>query len=665
MKELEGKRYMFWKNVQEMDSKTGKMKTVKKPVDIQGITTSYKDEKKWLSCTAAASMVNDTRKLAYVLCGSKYVGIDFDISYEDERVQQALTMLDTYWEVSQSGVGAHAFLEVEGVTDAIARKEVDDFAPEPEDGGKKPNFFEYLRGYVTYKGDGKDVPVRKVSAVEFAKITQALLKLCKKAPVVEEPTVTHVTTTPTVVAVTIEQIRLNNHLLDTHKKWAKLSVGDDSDYEGNASNADLAAANILAAECPRAMAEKMFYTFRSRPKVNERPEYVKDIFDKAYEERNPTEKVERCSSRPVLKVTFSNDTVAKAKEIYESGKFFDYCHEVWRKVWFSDTFILDFMLLQAGLTYVENADSGIHIAIQGDPQSGKSGAAKLAIQFIRFDRIMNRTCSPKYLFYEDNLKEKTTALLDDTEMTEEMAQIMRGPLTQWRTGSEHGVVDNMKKRVLSIPKRVSLVITNVDSIAKNQYLAQDDSRYLKLNVRRSKEDKDAVFKLHQQVSPSIAEELDVIQAMWDMMVEKTVKLHTELGREDKEIRDALRRLDMILARALLCGRDTTNDEDIAVIKTLEHYVKFQQSATASPPNDTEIAVLKALKESTNNSGTYIPLSVGELQERTNYSDGAIRYALHGRGGSMSNPNGGLLVNSPHVKVEDVEKSKTAFVVYKN
>ena len=86
-------------------------------------------------------------------------------------------------------------------------------------------------------------------------------------------------------------------------------------------------------------------------------------------------------------------------EIYESGKFIQFCKENFQKIWYGDLHVLQAILYVGATFHLDNADEPIHLHVGGTTQSGKSDSVKTALKFIHPNDKLTRTFSPKWIYY--------------------------------------------------------------------------------------------------------------------------------------------------------------------------------------------------------------------------------------------------------------------------
>jgi len=374
-------------------------------------------------------------------------------------------------------------------------------------------------------------------------------------------------------------------------------------------------------------------------------EYFKKIEAKNNEEKLREWEASRKSDDNVEQLQKKREDEAVAKKIYESGGFLKYCRETFEKIWLGDVHILEGVLFTAANMRVMNAKDGIHLHIMGTTQAGKSDSVKAAMQFVHPGDRLIKTFSMKYLYYAEELHPNTIVFSDDTTFEPETASLYRNMLTSWFTGVTRGTVVNHLKKDLTIPARVSLILTSVESVVLDTDDGQDESRFLTLEVRRTPEQMAAIRAFIQEDHPDIKPTLDVVYAAWASITPRNVKLHKTVDK-DIPIREFKRYLTLVQAHALLCNRTTTTDDDFDAIEKFLTYSKpmIDSSTPAFTRKEATVRDCLTLKKKT----------VEEIVAATGMSIQDVYRALRGREGTFQKPRGGLMAKEP--RLEYVQES---------
>jgi len=342
----------------------------------------------------------------------------------------------------------------------------------------------------------------------------------------------------------------------------------------------------------------------------------------------------------------------RAAGIYQSGGFIDLCKDNFSKIWLGDLHILEGILYCAANTRVLNAQDAVHIHISGSTQTGKSDGVKTALQFVHPADQQTKTFSPMYLFHASksgDLHERMLLFTDDTVLDPEIAALYRNVLTSWKEGVNRGTVVNNEPKTLHIPARISLILTSIDSVVSVSDEGQDESRFLTLEVRRTKEQMASIRQFIQRSKPDIKKERLLCCAVWDMITPREITLHKTIEK-DLPIREFKRFLTLCQARAVLCNRSTTNDEDFDAIEKFLSYSRPMLNSTTAAFTRKESAVLGCLSVDK-------WLGISDITEKCGLDIYTVYRALRGTRGSFHAPTGGLMQKETRLLHKE-EKSDT-------
>ncbi len=336
------------------------------------------------------------------------------------------------------------------------------------------------------------------------------------------------------------------------------------------------------------------------------------------------------------------DLLEFAGSIFYGGDFIEYCKAVFEKIWYEDEYVLEAILYQAAIARMKNPYMGVHLHFAGATQIGKTKSVYAALKIVHPSDVLNRKFSKQWMFYSKTLHERTILFADDLTMDAETAEHLRAMLTSWDEGCERGVTGvNREEIILKIPRRVSLILSSVENVSKESDDAQDESRFLTVNMRtRSPETEKAIRKFMQQPSVDISQELKTIHLIWEYFIEPEiikVELHDTLEKEIP-FREFGRYLAMIQAHALLCGRTKTSKEDMDAIDAFLQNTRPMLNSTTAGFTNNERCVLECLS-------TEEWMSIKEIQDKTGLTYNNVVRALRGKEGTLDNPTNGLLVKS--------------------
>ena len=351
------------------------------------------------------------------------------------------------------------------------------------------------------------------------------------------------------------------------------------------------------------------------------------------------------------------DLGIEARTLYNQGKFIEECKKEFSKQWYNDTYMLEFILLMGAALRVRNAHEGMHLHISGDTQSGKSAGAKTALKFLAKEATMTKTFTPKAIFYAEGiLHERMVVLCDDTTQGPEVAEVYRNILTSWDSGVERMTVNQGKGVELKVPKRVSLIMTNVESVAQVSDDGQDESRYLTIEVRHTNDEMERIWKFVQlEAQPFDKGRMTLLHMVWDEMpLDVDIALHKEFPFKGT-MRETKRFATMVQAHALLCGRQTTSDADITAVENLLSYSKKMISSSIAPLTRNEEALRATL------TPEWEPCP--DVAARLKITRDKLYVAIRGKNGSFENPTGGLLKKEARFEAKQASNPDESNVRY--
>lgn len=341
-----------------------------------------------------------------------------------------------------------------------------------------------------------------------------------------------------------------------------------------------------------------------------------------------------------------DDIAKEAKEKYESGIFLDYCIKAFRKVWLGDSFILQALMYVCTTYFVTNPNEPIHLHPSGRTQAGKTDAVKTGLKFFPPQFYLVADSTPRALYYADEKDvHPDMMVLWDEGLTPEAKEVLRSYLTSWTDGTTRLTTEkeNGRNKAIKakIPPRINLILTCQDGIYDESPEAQDESRLLNIEIRRSQEDELKIIEFIQELEKhpvDISHELAVSHAVWMQMPHAKVTLHKTFDfivGTQPTTREFKRYLTLLKANALLHNRTMTTEEDVKDVDTFLSYSKPMISATqAARPRDQTV-ILQNL-----NTGEW--KTAERIQRETGLSYLQTVRGLRGSKGTFRSPSGGLL-----------------------
>jgi hypothetical protein len=366
--------------------------------------------------------------------------------------------------------------------------------------------------------------------------------------------------------------------------------------------------------------------------------YAKPKIDDSFDWLNPKKATPTEAKEQALSVEkYENDLQRLASELYQSGKFIDFCTKQFQKIWISDEHILKVMLYTAASFKLKNPDEGVHVHVTGITQIGKSDSCKTAFKFIPDRYKLIRTFSPKWIFHANQngtkIQQNCILFSDDTKLDEEVAGLYRNILTSWHEGVIRGTVINNKAVDLEVPKHVSLILTSIDSVCEIGKEGQDESRFVTVEVRRTAELDKEIREFIQKQRVDISKQLSLIHTVWNLIPEQEVTIHKLIDR-NCTIREFKRFMTFVKCNALLHNRTTTTDDDFNEVESFLAYSKPMIDAQTPAHQRDEEAILSILTSQWK--------TIKEIRHDTGMSYLRTIRAIRGNTGTMENPSGGLL-----------------------
>jgi hypothetical protein len=337
------------------------------------------------------------------------------------------------------------------------------------------------------------------------------------------------------------------------------------------------------------------------------------------------------------------DREERARGLYLSRGFVKYCQEAFAKMWYGDQHVLNAVLLQAAALYITNISSGINLHIAGKTQSGKSDAVRHALKFLPDNLKYSGTFSRLALYHSKKFHDEIIVFSDDTQFDPETAAILRGVLTSWEEGTDRETLAGKEWVTVHVPRRLNMILTAVESVARESDDGQDESRFMTLEISRNPETERMIRMFMQEKKPDVSQELAIIRTVWSLLSHTDVTLHKVVDK-DLPFREFARYMTMVKAHALLCNRTTTTDEDTRFVDTLLLWARPMISSDIAGLTKNEKAVQSFLKEQKGKETQ----SLKAIQAGVGMPLDGVYRALRGKGGSFQNPIGGLLMKDRHV-----------------
>ena len=310
---------------------------------------------------------------------------------------------------------------------------------------------------------------------------------------------------------------------------------------------------------------------------------------------------------------------------------------------------------------------GLHVSVTGESGKGKSHAfSKMLLQVPQRFRLSGRM-SNKALFYLENLVPGMVIVLDDTTLSEEMQEVLKGVTTSFNEPFEYRTVNKDRKpQVCTIPERCTWWVAKVEGSGDDQVFnrmltcwiddtADQDDRVLACILA-----KDSDFPVANEVERP---ELAVCRAMWEVLGRQRLYVRVPFSEQIEFQSRSNRRnsgmlLDLIKAHALLrfMQRESINVGCISCITaTLEDFSAavrlFDLLNGSAGGQTTKLTKKESDLVDVIARHSWPEFTTSMLQKATGLSNGVVYRTMHGyisRGYAYS----GLLEKCPAIAYTD-------------
>ena len=311
--------------------------------------------------------------------------------------------------------------------------------------------------------------------------------------------------------------------------------------------------------------------------------------------------------------------------------------------------------------------TGLHVSVSGESGKGKSHAFSTLIRQVPERHQLSGSMSNKALFYIDNLQPGTVIVLDDTSLSDDMSEILKGVTTSFKKPFIYRTVNKDRKGfVCTIPERCIWWVAKVEGSGDDQVFnrmltcwiddtIEQDNRVL----TRILGDSEALPEHGELERPDVL----MCRAMWEMLGRerlhvvipygKRIRFQTQTNRRNPEML-----LGLVKAHALLYSHQrerkevkgvavivaTREDFDGAVrLYTLLNGSTGGQTTKLTKMESDLLGAITALK--------WVEFTIPMLQKATGLSNAVLHRLIHGytsRGAAYS----GLLEKCPAVAYTD-------------
>jgi hypothetical protein len=311
--------------------------------------------------------------------------------------------------------------------------------------------------------------------------------------------------------------------------------------------------------------------------------------------------------------------------------------------------------------------NGLHVSITGESGKGKSHAFSTMLQQVPERFRLAGAMSNKALFYIDELQPGMAIVLDDTSLSEDMAEILKGVTTSFRRPFIYRTVNKDRRgQVCTIPERCVWWVAKVEGSGDDQVF----NRMLTCWIDDTPDQDDRVLNRILEQNEALPDcgngerpEVTMCRAMWEVLGQQRLYVVIPFARkirfqahENRRNPDML--LDLIKANALLrcLQRDhqelagvkyiTATRDDFNEAVRLYGLLNGTSGGQATKMTKKETDLIAVIERS-----AWEEFTIPMLQKETGYSNGALHKLIHGyssRGATYT----GLLEKCPAIAYTD-------------
>ncbi len=327
-----------------------------------------------------------------------------------------------------------------------------------------------------------------------------------------------------------------------------------------------------------------------------------------------------------------------------------------------DKTVAECLILSLASRAVLNTN-GLHVSVTGESGKGKSHAFATMLRQVPDRFRLDGAMSNKALFYIDELQTGSVIVFDDTSMSEDMGEVLKGVTSSFKKPFIYRTVNKDRKGVnCTIPARCVWWMAKVEGSGDDQVFnrmltcwiddsAKQDDRVLTRVLMDSAERPDHGMEERPEVQ--------VCQAIWEQVGQDLLHVIIPYATRIRfQVMDNRRNpgmlLDLVKANAVLMAKQRER-EDIngvpcitATLEDFEAAVRLygllcgSEGGQGTKLTRKESALLEVIEQSGWNEFT-----IAQLQTVTGYTNGGIHRTVHGymsRGVTYS----GLLEKCPAI-----------------
>lgn len=311
--------------------------------------------------------------------------------------------------------------------------------------------------------------------------------------------------------------------------------------------------------------------------------------------------------------------------------------------------------------------TGLHVSVSGESGKGKSHAFSTLIRQVPERHQLSGSMSNKALFYIDNLQPGTVIMLDDTSLSEDMSEILKGVTTSFKKPFIYRTVNKDRKGfVCTIPERCVWWVAKVEGSGDDQVFnrmltcwiddtIEQDNRVL----TRILGDSEALPEHGEQERPDVL----MCRAMWEVLgrerlhvvipYAKRIQFQTQTNRRNPEML-----LGLVKAHAFLYSLQRERLEVKGVACIMANHADFDGAVRlysllngSTGGQTTKLTKMESDLLGTITTLKWVEFTIPMLQKATGLSNAVLHRLIHGytsRGAAYS----GLLEKCPAVAYTD-------------
>ena len=311
--------------------------------------------------------------------------------------------------------------------------------------------------------------------------------------------------------------------------------------------------------------------------------------------------------------------------------------------------------------------TGLHVSVSGESGKGKSHTFSTLIRQVPERHQLAGSMSNKALFYIDNLQPGTVIVLDDTSLSDDMTEILKGVTTSFRKPFMYRTVNKDRKGfVCTIPERCVWWVAKVEGSGDDQVFnrmltcwiddtIEQDNRVL----TRILEDSEALPEHGEEERPDVL----MCRSMWETLgcerlhvvipFAKRIRFQSQTNRRNPEML-----LGLVKAHALLFSLQRERQEVNGVPCITATRADFDGAARlysllngSAGGQTTKLTKMESDLVGAISILHWIEFTIPMLQKATGLSNAVLHRLIHGytsRGASYT----GLLEKCPAIAYTD-------------